>query len=111
MTSSRLLSRRSLLRAAWWTSMLAAASALTALMAVGSGPVRTALAAPADSYNQMTGSGTTDSAVTVNWTSGLLDAQNQPLTTSARTDGGTEVAPNSARAAGTRPVAACRASR
>jgi hypothetical protein len=81
--------------------MLAAATALTALMAVGAGPVRTALAAPADSYNQMTGSGTTDSAVTVNWTSGLLDAQNQPLTTSARTDGGTELAPNSARAAGT----------
>jgi hypothetical protein len=78
--------------------MLTAILALAGLITIGSGSGR---ALAADAYNQMTGSGLTASALTVNWASGLLDAQNQPLTTSARTDGGTELAPNSARTAGT----------
>ena len=51
-------------------------------------------ASPSDSYNQMTGVGTTASAVTVPWTAGLLNAENQPITTP-----GSELSPNSDRQA------------
>jgi len=65
--------------------------ALAALATLGPpGPARAA--SPGDSYNQMTGVGTTASALTVNWTQGLLNAQNQPITAA-----GSELSPNSDR--------------
>ena len=97
MTRRRLLRRRGLFAAAWWASMLMAVMALTALITIGFGSGRVALAA--DAYNQMTGTGSTASAITVNWTAGLLNAENQPITTSSSTDGGAELSPNSDRAA------------
>ena len=53
-------------------------------------------ASPSDSYNQMTGVGTAASSLTVKWTQGLLNAQNQPITTDT-----TDLSPNSDRAAAT----------
>ncbi|HEY7811890.1 MAG TPA: hypothetical protein VIC62_01560, partial [Nakamurella sp.] len=62
-----------------------AAMALTALIAIG--PPGSARAATAtDAYNQMTGAGSTNSALTVKWTDGLLNAQNQPITAGDTTD-------------------------
>jgi hypothetical protein len=75
-----------------------AATALAALMAMGP-PGTAARAASGDNYNQMTGIGTTASAITVKWTQGLLNAQNQPITTSSSTDGTPELSPNSDREA------------
>ena len=49
-------------------------------------------ASPTDSYNQMTGEGTAASSLTVNWTQGLLNAQNQAITAP-----GNELSPNSDR--------------
>ena len=93
---------QSLLTAASWGSALTAALALTGLMVIGGMPGSPKLALRADSYNQMTGIGSTASAVTVNWTSGLLDSSNQPITSAtAGTEGGPELNPNSDRAAGT----------
>ncbi len=94
--------RSSLLTAAWWGSALTAAFALIGLVVITGVPGSPGLALRADVYNQMTGVGSTASAVTVNWTSGLLDSSNQPITsTTASTDGGPELNPNSDRAAGT----------
>jgi hypothetical protein len=47
---------------------------------------------PADSYNQLTGIGSTDSAITVDWTNGLLNADNQPIANDT-----TDPSPNSDR--------------
>jgi hypothetical protein len=59
------------------------------------GPPGAARAASSgDSYNQMTGVGTTASALTVKWTQGLLDSNNQPITAP-----GSELSPNSDREA------------
>lgn len=66
--------------------------ALAGLAALG--PAGSAQAASGGGFNQMTGIGTTSSAVTVDWTKGLLNDQNQPITTS-----GTELSPNSDRQA------------
>jgi hypothetical protein len=79
-----------------------AALALAALIAIG--PPTTAQAdTPTDSYNQMTGSGLTATALTVNWTSGLLNAENQPITTGGCKPGqgppDCELSPNSDRQA------------
>lgn len=52
-------------------------AALATLVAIG--PPGAASAAT-NSYNQITGIGSTDSAVTVKWDQGLLDSSNQPLT-------------------------------
>jgi hypothetical protein len=76
-----------------WTGALTAALALGALVTLGS-PGTARAASSADNYNQMTGFGTTASAVTVPWTSGLRNAQNQPITTA-----GNELSPNSDRQA------------
>jgi hypothetical protein len=70
-----------------------AAAALAALVAI-SPPGAARAASGGDNYNQMTGIGTTASAVTVKWTQGLLNAQNQPITTP-----GSELSPNSDREA------------
>jgi hypothetical protein len=80
-----------LLRGVRWGGAFMAVLALAALAVVGPPGVARA-AGPGDSYNQMTGAGTTSSAVTVRWTQGLLNAGNQPITTA-----GTELSPNSDR--------------
>ena len=85
---------RRMLAAVRWGGAVTAAVALAALIAIT--PPGTARAASSDSYNQMTGVGTTASAVTVNWTQGLLNAQNQPITAP-----GSELAPNADRMNGT----------
>src|SRR5580692_2216247 len=98
---SRGRSRRSLLAAAWWGSALTAALALIGLVVISGVPGNGGLALRADTYNQMTGIGSTASAVTVNWTGGLLDSSNQPITSATDgTDGGAELNPNADRAAG-----------
>jgi len=61
-----------------WSGALAAAAALTALVAMG--PPGDARAATGTGYDQITGKGTTSSALTVNWTQGLLDNTNKPIT-------------------------------
>jgi hypothetical protein len=99
MIAYRSRSRRSLLTAAWYGSALTAALALIGLVVITGAPGSPRLALRADSYNQMTGIGSTASAVTVNWTSGLLNAENQPITGSSSTDGGSELSPNSDRGA------------
>jgi hypothetical protein len=77
-TRRRLRDRRGLLDGLRWGGGLTAALALVALMAIGPAPARAD--APTDSYNQMTGGGSTSSALTVKWADGLLNAQNQPIT-------------------------------
>ena len=63
-----------------WCGALAAGAALAALVAIG--PPGKALAATGtgSGYNQITGAGSTDSALTVPWTQGLLDNTNKPIT-------------------------------
>src|SRR5215472_17066279 len=68
-----------------WAGAIASAAALGALIAIGPpGPAR---AAGGPGYDQITGVGLTDSAVTVPWTQGLLDANNQTIA-SANADRG-----------------------
>jgi hypothetical protein len=82
------LSRRARLPGA-----VVAVAALATLVVIGPpGPASPARAAT-NSYNQITGVGTTDSAVTVQWKQGLLNSSNQPITGA---DPG-ELAPNSDR--------------
>lgn len=76
-----------------WSGALTAALALGGLVTLGS-PGAARAATTGDNYNQMTGFGTTASSVTVPWTAGLLNAQNQPITTA-----GSELSPNSDRQA------------
>jgi hypothetical protein len=78
-----------------------AAFALAGLVVISVAPGSAHLALRADDYNQITGVGATSSAVTVKWTDGLLNSTNQPITGSSSTDGGSELDPNSDRAAGT----------
>jgi hypothetical protein len=68
-----------------WVGALASTVALGALSAIG--PPGAARAAGGPGYDQITGAGVTDSAVTVPWTHGLLDANNQPIA-SANADRG-----------------------
>jgi hypothetical protein len=96
--------RRSPLTAAWWGSALTAALALIGLVIISGAPGVPRQALRADTYNQMTGIGQTSSAVSVSWKGGLLDSTNQPLTSTTLTGGGTELNPNSDRAAGTGPL-------
>ena len=84
--------RRRLLAAAWRGSALTAAFALIGLLVVTGAPATPGLALRANSYNQMTGVGSTASAITVNWKSGLLNSSNQPIT------GGAELNSNADRA-------------
>lgn len=76
-----------------WGGAATAAVALAALAAIGP-PGAARAASGGDSYNQMTGIGTTASAITVDWTHGLLNAQNQPIATA-----GGELSPDSDREA------------
>jgi hypothetical protein len=85
-----------LIRRVRLTGAAAAAAAFSALIIVG--PPGHAQAAT-NSYDQITGSGSTDSSVSVPWTQGLLDSSNKPITTDT-----TDPASNSARAAGSGPL-------
>jgi len=82
---------RRLFAAVRWTGAITAALALAALVAIGPLP-GAAQAASGNGYNQITGEGTTASAVTVSWTSGLLNSDNQAISTA-----GSELNPNSDR--------------
>jgi hypothetical protein len=62
-----------------WGGWLAAVAALAALIAIG--PPDSARAAAGTGYDQITGAGTTSSAITVNWTQGVLDSSNTPIAT------------------------------
>jgi len=76
--------RGGLLARVRWAGAITAALALGGLIAIGPpGLAR----ADGGGYNQITGAGLTDSAVTVPWTSGLLDSSNQPIA-SANADRG-----------------------
>src|SRR5215813_3594837 len=77
--------RAALLSRLRWAGALASAAALGALIAIG--PPGAARAAGGPGYDQITGVGLTDSAVTVPWTKGLLDTNNQPIA-SANADRG-----------------------
>ena len=85
----------SLLVGARWTCALMAALALAGIVTISPSGAASA-ASSTDNYNQMTGIGTTASAVTVKWTQGLLDSNNQPITTT-----GSELSPNSDRSQAT----------
>jgi hypothetical protein len=62
-----------------WSGALVAAAALTALVAVGPPGSARAATATGTGYDQITGAGTTNSAITVPWTQGLLDNTNKPI--------------------------------
>ena len=101
MTPRRRRALRGLLKATWWGSALTTAFALIGLLVITGVPGAPRLALRADTYNQMTGVGPTASSVTVNWTNGLLNSSNQPVTgTTTPDDGGTELNPNADRASG-----------
>jgi hypothetical protein len=85
---------RRLLAGVRWSGAIIAALALAALVAIG--PPGTAKAASGNNYNQITGVGTTASAVTVDWTQGLLNSSNQPISAP-----GSELNPNSDRSSET----------
>src|SRR5215472_12409854 len=91
MTVSSVRTARRRLAGIRWGSALTGALALAALAALGP-PGMARAASSGDSYNQMTGVGTTSSALTVNWAEGLRNAQNQPINTP-----GNELSPNSDR--------------
>jgi hypothetical protein len=74
-----------------------AVAALATLIAIG--PPGAGARAATNSYNQITGLGSTDSAITVPWNQGLLDSSNQPLTNDT-----TDLASNADRMAGTGPL-------
>ncbi|MBO0823386.1 MAG: hypothetical protein J2P27_05945 [Actinobacteria bacterium] len=76
-----------------------AVAALGALIAIGP-PVPAARAASGSEFDQISGSGSTDSAVTTTWQDGLLDNTNKPITGSPAG----ELAPNADRANGTGPL-------
>jgi hypothetical protein len=86
--------RRRLLTAAWRGSALTATFALIGLLVISGMPGNARLALRADAYNQLTGIGSTASAITVPWTAGLLNAQNQPVTSDT-----TDLSPNADRQA------------
>ena len=62
-----------------WSGALAAVAALTALVVIGPPGDTRAVAAAGTGYDQITGVGSTDSAVTVSWKQGMLDNNNQPI--------------------------------
>ena len=93
MTPPRRRAARSPLTALRRGGAVVAGVALAALVAIGQ-PGAARAASPTDNYDQMTGVGTTDSAVTVKWSQGLLNAQNQPITNDT-----TDLSPDSDRTA------------
>ena len=62
-----------------WGSALTAAFALIGLLAISGAPGSARRPCAADSYNQMTGIGSTASAITVNWTQRPAEHENQPI--------------------------------
>jgi hypothetical protein len=98
--ASRTAQRSGLIRRVRLAGAAVAVAALATLIAIGPPSADSARAAT-NSYNQITGIGSTDSAVTVNWDQGLLDSSNQPLTNDT-----TDLAPNADRTAFTAAVAA-----
>jgi hypothetical protein len=89
---------RRLFAAVRWTGAITAALALAALVTI-SPPSGTAQAASGNSYNQITGEGLTASALTVDWTSGLLNSDNQSISAA-----GSELNPDSDRSNETGPL-------
>jgi len=91
--------RSDLARRVRLTGTAIAVAALATLVVIGPpGPADSARAAT-NSYDQITGIGTTDSSITVPWTQGLLNSSNQPITSDT-----TDLASNADRAAGTGPL-------
>jgi hypothetical protein len=62
-----------------WSGALVSAAALTALIAIGPPGAARAATSGGTGYDQITGAGTTNSAVTVPWAQGLLDNTNKPI--------------------------------
>jgi hypothetical protein len=62
-----------------WSGALAAAAALTALVAMGPPGTARAATGTGTGYDQITGAGSTSSALTVPWTQGVLDNTNKPI--------------------------------
>ena len=62
-----------------WSGALAAVTALTALLALGPPGYARAATGTGTGNDQITGAGTTSSAVTVPWTQGVLDNTNKPI--------------------------------
>jgi hypothetical protein len=62
-----------------WFGALASAAALTALIAIGPPSNAQAATGTGTGFNQITGAGLTNSALTVPWTQGLLDNTNKPI--------------------------------
>jgi hypothetical protein len=74
----------------WTTALISLAASLGLILLGAPGQAR---AAASTGYDQISGVGSTASAVTVPWTQGLLDSSNQPITGAAAG----ELAPNSDR--------------
>jgi hypothetical protein len=68
-----------------WSGALAASAALIALVAMGPPGTARAATGTGTGYNQITGAGSTNSALTAAWTQGLLDNTNKPIA-AANTD-------------------------
>jgi hypothetical protein len=62
-----------------WTGALAALAALAALIAIGPPGNAQAATGGGTGYDQITGAGSTNSALTASWTNGLLDNANKPI--------------------------------
>ena len=62
-----------------WSGALSAAAALIALIAIGPPGNAAAATGTGTGYNQITGAGSTNSALTVHWAQGLLDNNNKPI--------------------------------
>jgi hypothetical protein len=80
---------------------LAAVAALAALAVIGPPASPRAAAATGSSFDQITGAGSSSSAVTATWKQGLLDTSNQPITTGSPAS---ELAPNADRTSGAGPL-------
>jgi hypothetical protein len=78
--TARAASRRGdgTLQRARWVGAVVAVAALSALLTIGPPGNARAATATGTGYDQITGVGSTDSAVTVQWKQGLLDSSNQP---------------------------------
>src|SRR5262249_27462646 len=100
MTTPRIRTARGRIVAVRWGGALTACLAFAGLVAIGL-PGAAPAAPPNDTYNKMTGAGATASAITVPWTKGLLDSNNQPITTPNPpvNTPGYELSPNSDRGA------------
>ncbi len=64
-----------------WSGALACVTALAALIAIGPPGNARAATGSGTGYDQITGAGTTNSAITVPWTQGLLDNTDKPIAT------------------------------